>query len=469
MKRTYLKAIPALLIVATATSCYNLASENTGALTSADIYRGEGNVLKIDSLVEYVKSLVKAKEDILNLHPSTSENFVTTTYSYGGKHTKEVTISCNLTQIPDRPIGLTGDTKKDSASLFWTHYYREQGLLYQQVYDAISNTCKQLADNVKEQNKSLWERHNEGTDSVFYSLALREYPQGDTLRRWNSRHGSDYSSAPELVSFSYHSTPYLDTLSLARGQVLGRHKGFGRFTYTYTPDSVYDNTHELLDKKQFGKLVKSALKQKGIESRPFYLSHDKDCPDEVSLFNFGQETTPMEMVYMKEVQPYSESLGSHIEPAFSETKGIIYTIKSKEKMDAVLHQLEQCIWQYLDRHPHLYYRFTPDTPITGDMYYTKMDTYFTAEQRTPLYEESSIILHRTRDEFHILVLDTTGDFWLPAEWPIIKNWKNGKVTYAKKPKLTKKELRNYISGTMHLQGGYTLWEEFDKPNKKKEK
>ena len=232
---------------------------------------------------------------------------------------------------------------------------------------------------------------------------------------------------------------------------------------------MYDNTHELLDKKQFGKLVKSALKQKGIESRPFYLSHDKDCPDEVSLFNFGQETTPMEMVYMKEVQPYSESLGSHIEPAFSETKGIIYTIKSKEKMDAVLHQLEQCIWQYLDRHPHLYYRFTPDTPITGDMYYTKMDTYFTAEQRTPLYEESSIILHRTRDEFHILVLDTTGDFWLPAEWPIIKNWKNGKVTYAKKPKLTKKELRNYISGTMHLQGGYTLWEEFDKPNKKKEK
>ena len=106
---------------------------DTGALTSADIYRGEGNVLKIDSLVEYVKSLVKAKEDILNLHPSTSENFVTTTYSYGGKHTKEVTISCNLTQIPDRPMGLTGDTKKDSASLFWTHYYREQGLLYQQA------------------------------------------------------------------------------------------------------------------------------------------------------------------------------------------------------------------------------------------------------------------------------------------------------------------------------------------------
>ena len=458
MKRTSLKATLALLVVATATSCYNLAPENMGALTSADIYRGEGNVLKIDSLVEYINSLVKEKETLLGVHPSTSQNFVTTTYSYGGKHTKEVTISCNLTQIPDRPMELTGYTKKDSTNLFWTHYYREQGLLYQQVYDVISNTCKLLADNVKEQNKSLWERHNEGADSVFYSLALREYPQGDTLRRWNSRHGSEYSCAPELVSFSYRSTPDLDAPSLAGGQALGRHKGFGSFTYTYTPDSVYDNTHELLDKKQFGKLVKSALKQKGIESRPFYLSHDKDCP-KVSMWAFSQETTPMEMIYMKEVQPYSESLGRHIEPAFSETKGTIYTIKSKEQMDAVLHQLEQCIWQYLDRHPHLNYRFTPDTPITGDMYYTKMDTYFTADQRTPVYEESSIILHRTRDEFHILVLDTTGDFWLPAEWPVVKSWKNGKVTYARKPKLTKKELRNYISGTMHHQGSYTAWED----------
>ena len=88
-----------------------------------------------------------------------------------------------------------------------------------------------------------------------------------------------------------------------------------------------------------------------------------------------------------------------------------------------------------------------------------MDTYFTADQRTPVYEESSIILHRTRDEFHILVLDTTGDFWLPAEWSVVKSWKNGKVTYARKPKLTKKELRNYISGTMHHQGSYTAWED----------
>ena len=121
MKRTSLKATLALLVVATATSCYNLVPENTGALTSADIYRGEGNVLKIDSLVEYINSLVKEKETLLGVHPSTSQNFVTTTYSYGGKHTKEVTISCNLTQIPDRPMELTGDTKKDSTNFFWTH------------------------------------------------------------------------------------------------------------------------------------------------------------------------------------------------------------------------------------------------------------------------------------------------------------------------------------------------------------
>lgn len=57
MKRTSLKATLALLVVATATSCYNLVPENTGALTSADIYKGDGNVLNIDSLVDYIRSI----------------------------------------------------------------------------------------------------------------------------------------------------------------------------------------------------------------------------------------------------------------------------------------------------------------------------------------------------------------------------------------------------------------------------
>ena len=455
MKRTSLKATLALLVVATATSCYNLAPENMGALTSADIYRGDGNVLKIDSLVEYINSLVKKKGDILDIHPSTPENIVTTTYSYDGKHSKKVTISCNLTQMPDSVIELTGDHQRDSVNRLWSYYNKEKGLLKQQVYDVAVNTSLLLANEVKEQNKSLWESHHDGMDSVFYSIALREYPQGDTLSRWNNVYGTEYSRAPELLTFTFHSFP--DAMMPSGGGLMGATKGMGRLTYTYTPDSVYDRAYELLDKKEFERIIRPIFKQEGIESRPFYVSHDKDCPPEASLFKFGKETTPMEMVVMNEVHPYSPSSGIEDAPSFSETKGTIYTIKSRKQMENVLRLLEERIWQYVDMHPHLWYKFSPDTSIAGGKYYSESVRYFNMLQLTPLYEDVSIILHRYQDTFHILVLDTTGDFWLPAEWPIIKSWKNGKVTYVKKPQFTKKELRNAIASTQRSQGSYEAW------------
>ena len=58
MKKTDLKTTLAILLMATVSSCYNLAPENNaGALTSAEIYSGVGNVLNIDSLVDYVKAI----------------------------------------------------------------------------------------------------------------------------------------------------------------------------------------------------------------------------------------------------------------------------------------------------------------------------------------------------------------------------------------------------------------------------
>ena len=94
MKRTHLKATLALLIVATATSCYNLAPENLmGTHSSADIYKGDGNVLNIDSLVDYIRSI--DLEHHTNYSPSTW-GLVETEYRYNGKHTKRVRIDCDL-------------------------------------------------------------------------------------------------------------------------------------------------------------------------------------------------------------------------------------------------------------------------------------------------------------------------------------------------------------------------------------
>ena len=144
MKRAYLKATLALLIVATATSCYNLAPENTGALTSTDIYSGVGNVLNIDSLVSYVREITK-DEDVE--YYRSSGDVVQTQYKYDGKHHKEVRIDCNLYDLP--VMEETGDEQKDSTMRTLQAYYQRKQAKAQQVYDAVVSTCKSLSNLVE--------------------------------------------------------------------------------------------------------------------------------------------------------------------------------------------------------------------------------------------------------------------------------------------------------------------------------
>ena len=195
MKRTHLKATLALLIVATTTSCYNLAPENTGMLTSADIYRGEGNVLNIDSLVDYIRSI--DLEHHTNYSPSTW-GLVETEYQYNGKHTKRVRIDCDLYRKPEMDYLQIGNPT-DSLLHEWYEYQQEREKRAQHVYDVLVNLCKSLSHEVDASNSSMWESHHDGIDSIQYNIALREYPQGDTLTRWNGRRGTSFSQAPEIV------------------------------------------------------------------------------------------------------------------------------------------------------------------------------------------------------------------------------------------------------------------------------
>ena len=46
------------------------------------------------------------------------------------------------------------------------------------------------------------------------------------------------------------------------------------------------------------------------------------------------------------------------------------------------------------------------------------------------------------NEFNIVIVEGTGDMMIPAEWLLLKSWKNGKVVYDKKVKnLTPEQAR----------------------------
>ena len=453
MKRTYLKAIVAFLIVATATSCYNLAPENTGALTSTDIYSGVGNVLNIDSLVSYVREITK-DEDVE--YYRSSGDVVQTQYKYDGKHHKEVRIDCNLYDLP--VMEETGDEQKDSTMRTLQAYYQRKQAKAQQVYDAVVSTCKSLSNLVEPSRTNMWEHQ----DSVWYNIELGNYQTGDV--RLDTIGAEPIEEASERVDF--HHYPF---------QIPGipasafRQKGYGSFDYELTPDSVWNKTHELLDRKDFAKLIKPILSQKGIERRSFYISHDTKCQVKPT-YQYGEnnmciwrETTPMDIFV---------DLPDSVPPAgqpYSETQGTVYTMHSREQMQSVLRQLTDAIWGYLARHPHTFYEFYPDPFVPNQFPIGAYKTYFVMKQNTHLHEDISLFIHNCRDDYNLLVLDTKGDMWLPVEWPAMKSWKNGQVVYDKKVQLTPQQMKDYAGTCMSMQEYYDVWTEFDKPKKKDKK
>lgn len=485
MKNLLCNVATVLFITATAVSCYNLAPENTGVLSSADIYSGAGNVLNIDSLVAYVKSY-DTKYDGLYYRGG---DIADVEYSYNGKHHKRVNIRCDVFDTPafisnelpdvemDEDGNMTINGKKvkrilvDGKEVFYNKQ-RLAGIVNsaiadsiyeaklknqlkknaqdQQLADALANICKSLAGMVDASNSSVWESQ----DSIYCNIALREYPQGDTLKRWNGRKVVDYSHAPEIVKF------YSTSSSKLGGEIGGGNERFGSFSYEFTPDSVENKTHELLNKKEFLRSIKPVLKQMP-HHRDIYISHDANCSVKPSFSN-------MSFCY----QNQGVMDGNVFDQSFSETKGRIYTIDSAVAMEELLHQLNEIVWRYLDLHPHVYYTFHPDISVLDDNFApARLGTlkhYFTIRQETTSYEDIAIFLNSSDTGYNLLVLDTKGDLWLPKEWPIMKSWKNGKVVY--REKRNAEDSRNLGGfGWTSISHGYKPWTELEKPQKKDKK
>ncbi len=445
MKKTDLQTTLAILLMATVSSCYNLAPDNNaGALTSAEIYSGVGNVLNIDSLVDYVKAI---KQPIPGYY--TTREDIDIDYRYDGKHHKTVRIACD--RMNPRPVKMTGNAKMDSILQIQDSWHQQQMEQNDRIYEALSDVCKSLACSVKPSNSSMWETHHDDSDSVQYRIALREYPLGDTLKIWNGRKGTtSYSHAPEIVEFFFNSRN--DSIS----RMIGR-EGYGSFTYEFSPDSVQNETHVLLDKKGFIKRLKPVFKQKGIESREIYITRDANCSIKPTISN---------VVWLRE---YITENPADTKELVSETRGTIYTMHSRALMESVMNQLKDVIWQYIDENPYMFYTFAPDQSLPDPNFsYGSIKDLFTMDQYTLPHEACAIFFHQYQDDYNILVLDTTGNLWLPIEWPIMKSWKNGQVTLNKNIKITSELTDRYSARFSHESNGYPVWDESSivKKNKK---
>ena len=328
------------------------------------------------------------------------------TYSYDGKFHKTVNIRCMLTN-DFQPTPPTGDPKKDAQNQKLDSIRQEKINEEHKVYEAVRNTCKALTDNALE--SYVWEYHRNGVDSVRYAIAIGEYQNGDTLTTFRSERDVYYYRAPELVSFDYNSYPYNNKSPWSP-------KGFGYFRYEYTPDSVYKKDFIPFDKEAYTKQILPILKQEGITSRQFYVYHD-------STYTIVRKAWKEDDFVVREQTEVPKQTKS-------ETRGTIYTMHSRAQANAVLEQIKMATLDFLENNSGFWFTVHPWIPfIEGDR---KLYEFFESEYMSRVPDFYHIYIHCYGEEFNIIIVEGQGDMMIPAEWAVVKSWKNGKITYDKK-------------------------------------
>ena len=152
----------------------------------------------------------------------------------------------------------------------------------------------------------------------------------------------------------------------------------------------------------------------------------------------------------------------------SETRGTVFTMHSKDLADSVRNQIVRMTWDFLEEHPHTGFSFNPYIGFKP----TLLKSLFEHKELTRILHGYNIYLHSQGEEdFNIIVLENTGNLLLPAEWPILKSWKNGKVTYDKKKAktMTPQQMEQYTNGRWTSTGKYTPIEESEENLKEKKK
>ena len=352
--------------------------------------RLQGNP-KIDSLVKELSAL---------------RGSIDVNYYFDGKYHKTVGFLCTLMNDV-QPTPPTGDPKTDAQNRMNNEIRQRRNESDRQVYEAVRNTCKALTDEAQE--SYCWEYHRDGVDSVRYAIAIGEYQNGDKLMTYQRQRVVQYYNAPELLSFYYNTDPYNDGTPW-------RAKGYGYFRYEYTPDSVFMPKKDIVpfDKEAYTKAILPILKQEGITSRQFYVYHD-------STYTIVRKDRNEDDFVLR------EQTSNPVQP-ISETRGTVYTLHSRAQAYQVLEQIVKATWDYLEDHSDFWFDFHPYHGF-GDR---RLDELFDGRYLTRTPSFFHVYLHNFGEEYNIMIVEGKGDMMIPAEWAVVKNWKNGKVTYDKK-------------------------------------
>lgn len=259
--------------------------------------------------------------------------------------------------------------------------------------DTIRQTFHALSPFAAE--SYLYENHKSECDTVRFSLIL---PSSN----------NDTTGIPETALFRH-----------VRGHNQDDSDDSGFYHHTYDEK----NPLPIIDVKSFDfkvfeaiidQYLKSIMKQTGLKIFPVYWKHDKGY----------YAKTRKEVIYAE----YNTINGEHD----GLVTGTHYFIPCKDEKDVrtIYATLDSITYDYINRHPEQLYKYE-FIPLDIIQDHRLRELVNGRMWTTNLNNKYALAFAMTEDGFHILSIFTQREQWIPAEWPKLKSWVNGKKTYLK--------------------------------------
>ncbi len=319
----------------------------------------------------------------------------------------------------------------------------------QQMESALDSIRLTFAILGKDGSESyLYEYHKDGTDTIKYSLAFRQ--EADSL--YSTRYGNQvyFHNAREVANFDYHKNYKERNIDHMQGAAVDEDgnltingkkvkkilidgkefKGdvngffndfeeFGNYSHLYTiPTNLTWDEMQPFDVAAFESLIlpvlKKAKKLKGVKTYPIYWRHDEGYDDNVSNGGLVSKTTRQ--------SDYGDNKHTGL------TTGTHYFIPAQYKAEAeALHQqLDSIALDYVNRHPEQEYIYNYSSRIP----YANLHNIV---EGMNIKGDSNYHLSCMMDQdgYHIIIITTKGELWIPNDWPKLKSYINGEKVYRK--------------------------------------
>ena len=287
----------------------------------------------------------------------------------------------------------TGNASYDSLSTL-----KRRNL--QNALDSIRHTFAQLSSEASE--SCMYEYHKNSIDTIKYTIAFKREEKDDyTIRKGNGL-SLIVDLTREAAQFRY------DAYRVNEAKLTNEDGAYTHITFTPTEVSYKDmKGFDIEAYEEYLKpLTEKMMKLKGVKCFPVYWQHETSTPKEDNDFISKAWST--------------DSISKGL------TTGRHYYMPSmdEEEKKKLYKELDSMTYEYVNMHPEqnytYYFKSKPnlnDNIVIGQW-----------ENRSCLYH---VKCYQDNNGFHILMVKTVGDFWIPSDWQRLKSYINGKKTYLK--------------------------------------